>query len=121
MTQGTDNYWTRLNGGRFTRRRFVGGAAAAGAGAAALGLVGCGDDDDNAGSPTSSSGGASPSGGSATTAATATSSAAQPIKGGTARFTTANNTFDTFDFDRSIFSTIAYYVADVCNLGIVHY
>ena len=42
------------------------------------------------------------------------------IKGGVARFTSANNTWDTFDIDRSIFSTIAALI-DLANLGIVHY
>ncbi|MFN0145139.1 MAG: twin-arginine translocation signal domain-containing protein, partial [Dehalococcoidia bacterium] len=84
-----------------TRRRFIGGAAATGVGAAALGLVGCGDDDDVA-APTTAPGGASPTAG---TAASPTTAVAQPVKGGIARFTSANNTWDTFDIDRSIFST----------------
>lgn len=109
-----DNYWMRRN---VTRRRFIGGAAATGVGAAALGLVGCGDDDDVA-APTTAPGGASPTAG---TAASPTTAVAQPVKGGIARFTSANNTWDTFDIDRSIFSTTAAYIVALSNLGVVHY
>lgn len=108
-----DNYWYRRLANRgVTRRRFIGGAATTGVGAAALGLVGCGDDDDDGGS----GGGTTPG-----TSASPTAAVAQPIKGGIARFTSANNTWDTFDIERSIFSTTAAYVVALANLGIVHY
>ena len=107
-----DNYWYRRLANRgVTRRRFIGGAAATGVGALALGTVGCGDDDDEDG------GGDTPSAGTSPT----TAAAAQPLKGGISRFTSANNTWDTFDIDRSIFSTTAAYVVALANLGIVHY
>jgi ABC-type transport system substrate-binding protein len=108
MSNG-DNYWYRRYANRgVTRRRFVGGAAVGGAGALALGLVGCGDDDDEGGDGEGTS-----------TSSTQTTS--QPAKGGTARLSSANNTWDTFDIDRSIFSTTAAYVLALDNLGIVHY
>ncbi|MBI5949334.1 MAG: hypothetical protein HY875_14445 [Chloroflexi bacterium] len=98
-----DNYWVkRLEGSRLSRRRFVGGAATAGAGAAGLALVGCGgDDDDDEGGETATTA----PGGSPTVAATATK--AGPQKGGVARFSSANNTWDTFDSDRSRFTPFA--------------
>jgi ABC-type transport system substrate-binding protein len=101
-------------GGRLGRRRLLTGTAAAGIGAVSLGLVGCGDDDDNGGS--SSNGGNTPAAG-----ASPTTASAQPQKGGVGRFTSANNTWDTFDIDRSIFSTTAAYVVALDNLGMVHY
>jgi ABC-type transport system substrate-binding protein len=93
----------------------MGGAAAGGAGALALGLVGCGDDDDEGddGGDGGANGGA--------TSPTAAAANNQPVKGGTARFTSANNTWDTFDIDRSIFSTTAAYILALDNLGVVHY
>src|SRR4051794_7435305 len=119
-----DNYWTRRFAGRgVSRRRFMGGAAAAGVGAAALGLVGCGDDDDTT-SPTAAATSAATSGSgtaAATTGSSPTASAAQPIKGGKARFTSANNTWDTFDIERSTFSTTAAYIVALTNQGIVQY
>ena len=98
-----------------TRRRFMGGTAVAGAGAVALGLVGCGDDDSGRTTTTA------PTSGSGTAAAPTAAVANQPLKGGTARYTSANNTWDTFDIDRSIFSTTAAYILALTNLGIVHY
>jgi peptide/nickel transport system substrate-binding protein len=98
------NYWLRRRAaGTISRRRFVGGATAAGLGAAGLGLVGCGDDDEPAGgtTPAPTTGGASP------TAAASPSAAAtetvQRTRGGTTHFTSAGNTWDTFDLDRSRF------------------
>src|SRR5215213_3537809 len=86
-----DNYWYRRLANRgVTRRRFIGGAAVTGVGALALGTVGCGDDDED-------DAGGTPSGGTSPT----TAAAAQPLKGGIGRFTSANNTWDTFDIDRS--------------------
>ncbi len=96
-----DNYWARqLNSNRLSRRRFVGGAATAGAGAAGLALVGCGDDDDEVAATATTA-----PAGTATTAASPTP--AGPQKGGVARFSSANNTWDTFDSDRSRFTPFA--------------
>ncbi|MGI8925601.1 MAG: ABC transporter substrate-binding protein [Tepidiformaceae bacterium] len=95
-----DNYWIRrLNSGRLSRRRFVGGAAAAGVGATGLALVGCGDDDDDDDkSPTAGpAGGASPTtaaGGSPTAAASAV------VKGGVLR-AQIPNVFDSVDVHRA--------------------
>jgi ABC-type transport system substrate-binding protein len=101
-----------------TRRRLIGGTATAGLGAAALGLVGCGDDDDDdsGGSPTAAPTAAA--GGSPTAAASASAVAKQ--KGGTAHFISANNTFDTFDIDRSRFSPIAV-LFGYTNLGVMQW
>ncbi|MFN0145270.1 MAG: ABC transporter substrate-binding protein [Dehalococcoidia bacterium] len=98
-----DNYWTRARTGRITRRRVLAGAGAAGIGTAALGLVGCGDDDDPP-SPTTAPAGTTAASPSAAASATA---AGTPVvakqRGGTAHFTSAGNTWDTFDSDRSRF------------------
>ncbi len=101
-----DTYWARRSGsGRFSRRRFVGGAAVAGLGAAGLGLVGCGDDNKGTG--------AAPAGSPTTAAAT-------PKKGGIQRWDWTNSTFETFDFDRG-YSFPVGNLAGLTNLGIVHY
>ena len=111
------NYWLRTaRHGRFTRRRFVGGAAATGVGAAALGLVGCGDDDDEASPTTAASSAATSAASAAATAAPATTKQ----KGGIARFTSAGNTWDTFDIDRSRFTPLSF-VMGLTNEGFVHY
>jgi len=44
----TDNYWTRLNGSRLNRRRFITRTGFLTAGVAAAGTVGCGSGDDTA-------------------------------------------------------------------------
>ncbi|MCK9520109.1 MAG: ABC transporter substrate-binding protein [Dehalococcoidia bacterium] len=116
------NYWTRrLRAGTLSRRRFVGGAAAASVGAAAFGLVGCGDDDDdddgNGGATTTAT---SAGGSTATASATGTTGAATPQKGGTAHLVSANNTWDTFDVDRSRFSPVAW-LFGYTNLGVVQW
>jgi ABC-type transport system substrate-binding protein len=110
-----NNYWIRtLNSSRFSRRRFVGGAATAGVGAASLALVGCGDDDDDGGN----GGGTTPTAGGGQTATA--SPQAQKAKGGIARFSSANNTYDTMDVDRSRFTPFAVLVG-YTNLGLVQY
>ena len=110
-----DNYWFRRS--RLSRRRVLGGTATMGLGAAALGLVGCGDDDDDdddsGGNPTAPSGGQTPAG-------SPTSSAAKPQKGGTAHSVSANNTWDTFDIDRSRFSPVAW-LYGYTNLGVMQW
>lgn len=107
-----NNYWIRkLNSSRLSRRRFVGGAATAGVGAASLALVGCGDDDEEeAETPTSPAG----------TTATVSPTAVTKKKGGIARFSSANNTYDTMDVDRSRFTPFAVLVG-FTNLGLVQY
>lgn len=111
-----ENYWTRrLGANRLSRRRFVAGATVASAGAASLALVGCGDDDETP-SPTPS--GQQP--GSPTPAASPSPTQVQKQKGGIARFSSANNTWDTFDADRSRFTPFAVLLG-YTNLGIVHY
>jgi ABC-type transport system substrate-binding protein len=114
-----NNYWLkRLDSGRFSRRRFVGGAAVAGVGAASLGLVGCGDDDSTSKTTTTAASTTTAAGSSP--AASPTAAAAKPTKGGTARFSSANGTYDTFDLDRSRFTPFAALV-DYTNLGLVQY
>ena len=112
-----DNYWLRRT--RMNRRRLMGGAATAGLGAAALGLVGCGDDDDDdtKTTPAATSASGSPT---AAASAAASPSAAAKQKGGTAHFISANNTFDTFDIDRSRFSPIAV-LFGYTNLGVMQW
>ena len=111
------NYWLRMRSSRVTRRRFVGGAAATGVGAAALGLVGCGDDDDAA--PPATTAGATTA--AATTAAASATTAAPAVqKGGVFRATSANNTWDTFDADRSRFTPVAVLIGWT-NQGIVQW
>jgi peptide/nickel transport system substrate-binding protein len=114
----TDNYWKRRAASQhLTRRRLLGGAAAAGVGAAALGLVGCGDDDDDEAAPTQPAGGKTP-GASPSAAASPTPAAMQ--KGGVAHFVSANNTWDTFDVDRSRFSPVAWLMG-LTNLGVMQW
>jgi ABC-type transport system substrate-binding protein len=96
----------------------LGGAAAAGVGAAALGLVGCGDDDDDDVSPTATTAAGESPGASPTGAASPTAPAVQ--KGGTAHFVSANNTWDTFDVDRSRFSPVAWLMG-LTNLGVMQW
>jgi len=112
-----DNYWLRRT--RMNRRRLIGGTAAAGLGAAALGLVGCGDDDDDDGGSKTTPAATSP-GGASPTAAAASPSAVAKQKGGTAHFISANNTFDTFDIDRSRFSPVAV-LFGYTNLGVMQW
>ena len=110
-----DNYWIkRLNSSSLSRRRFVGGAATAGVGAASLALVGCGDDDDD------DTGDANPTTGTGTTPGASPTAAVTKAKGGIARFTSANNTFDTFDVDRSRFTPFAVLMG-FTNMGVVQY
>jgi len=115
-----DNYWKRRAFGTgLSRRRLLGGAAITGVGAASLALVGCGDDDDD----TTSSGGNTPaatSGASSSPTAAASPSAAAKQKGGTARFISGNNTYDTFDIDRSRFSPVAV-LFGYTNLGVMQW
>lgn len=114
-----DNYWKRRVASQtLSRRRVLGGAATAGIGAAALGLVGCGDDDDDDVSPTATTAAGETPGGSPTGAASPTAPAVQ--KGGTAHFVSANNTWDTFDVDRSRFSPVAWLMG-LTNLGVMQW
>ncbi len=82
----TNNYWTRHQNLRLSRRRFVGGSAVAMAGTAAM-LAGCGDDDDDK----TATGTTGPAGTTAATASGASPSAAAnaPVKGGTLKLTKA--------------------------------
>jgi ABC-type transport system substrate-binding protein len=114
-----DNYWLRrASAGRLSRRRFVGGAAVAGVGAASLGLVGCGDDDEEP-SPTTAPAGSATAG---ATAAASPTAAGTPVvqkqKGGNARFSSANATYDTFDADRTRFGPMGT-VLGLANQSIV--
>ncbi len=111
-----DNYWIRrANSSRLSRRRFVGGTAAVGVGASALALVGCGDDDDDDGTP---------GGPTATSAPGETPQPTEPAgglpQGGTAHLVSANNTWDTFDIDRSRFSPVAW-LHGYTNLGVTQW
>ncbi len=104
-----------------SRRRLLGGAATAGLGAAAFGLVGCGggdDDDDDAASPTATTAAGETPGASPTGAASPTQ-AAKP-KGGTVRYTSAGNTWDTFDLDRSRFTPVSA-LFGWTNLGVLQW
>ena len=122
-----NNYWLRrVNSSRLSRRRFVGGAASVGVGAAGFALVGCGDDDDDddtggetpsgGASPTSGGGAASPTPG----AASPTADAGAGQQGGIYRASSANNTYDSFDADRSRFTPFAALLG-YTNLGIVEW
>jgi ABC-type transport system substrate-binding protein len=112
------NYWQRRAvTNRLTRRRLLGGAAVAGIGAASLGIVGCGDDDDDNGGSSSPAANGTP-GTSGTTAASPSAAAKQ--KGGTAHFISANNTWDTFDVDRSRFTPISV-LFGYTNQGVVQW
>src|SRR5687767_12854084 len=107
------NYWQR----RLARRRFIQGSGVAVAGASAIALVGCGDDDDEE-EPTQAAG-ATSAGGTTTGAATATTApAVQKQRGGVARFTSANNTWDSFDADRTRFGPMGT-VLSLANQGVV--
>ena len=100
-----NNYWLRrIQSGRLSRRRFVGGATVLGAGAAGLALVGCGDDDSGGKTP---SGGGSPAAGTSPAAGSPTAAAAQPQPGGVGRWSSSNATYDTFDAARSRFTPFA--------------
>jgi len=105
------NYWARrASAGRFSRRRFVGGAATAGLGAAGLGLVGCGGDDDNTTPTKAPTGGSSPAA-SSSAGASASASAAATVAGkpgGVYRSSSANATYDTFDVSRSRFTPFSF-------------
>lgn len=103
-----------------SRRRLLGGAATAGLGAAALGLVGCGDDDDDdgGGEATATQAGGQTPAGSPTAAPSPTQAAKQ--KGGTVRFTSAGNTWDTFDLDRSRFTPVST-LFGWTNLGVLQW
>jgi peptide/nickel transport system substrate-binding protein len=112
-----DNYWKRkLAHQGISRRRVLGGALAGGVGVGSLALVGCGDDDDDGDGDATQP----PTGGTTAPGASATAPAAAITKGGTARFSSANNTWDTFDVDRSRFTPFAV-VMGFTNEGIVHY
>ncbi len=104
-----------------SRRRLLGGAATAGLGAAALGLVGCGaddDDDDGGGEATPTQASGQTPAGSPTSAPSPTQVAKQ--KGGTVRFTSAGNTWDTFDLDRSRFTPVSS-LFGWTNLGVLQW
>ncbi len=114
-----DNYWLRrLNSSRLSRRRFVGGTAAIGAGAAGLALVGCGDDDDDSSTGTATATTAAGDTPAATTAPTEDPNA--PQTGGIINGSTAGNTWDTFDIDRTVFSPTAV-LLNLTNDGFLSY
>lgn len=95
-----DNYWQRkLDSGRVTRRRFVGGAAAAGVGAASLGVVGCGDDSTTS-TATTAPGGTTPAAG-ASAAASPTAAANAPVDGGIYTAVLGGTQFDSVDIERA--------------------
>lgn len=98
-----NTYWDRWHRRRLSRRALLGSGAAASAGLAGLALVGCGDDDDDDGTPS----GASPTSAGSPAAGASPSPQGSPTvqkqRGGRARFTSAGNTWDTFDADRSRF------------------
>ncbi len=104
----------------WNRRRFLGGAAA-GAGVVGLTLAGCSSSSSSKKTPAASasaapSGSAKPSG-SATPGGSPTP---KPQKGGRFRATSANNTWDTFDIDRSRFTPFAV-LASYTNQGIMQW
>ncbi|MGE3076032.1 MAG: ABC transporter substrate-binding protein [Dehalococcoidia bacterium] len=114
-----DNYWKRKVAGQgYSRRRVLGGAGVAAVGLGALGLVGCGDDDDDDTGGTATT---APSGTTAAGSPTAgPTTAAKPPKGGTLHQVSANNTWDTFDIDRSRFSPVAW-LFGLTNLGVMQW
>ena len=113
----SDNYWTRkLARQGVSRRRVLGGAALAGVGSASLALVGCGDDDDDKPSATNTTA----PGQTAQPGATPTPDPNAMQIGGTFRGVSANNTWDTFDVDRSRFSPVAW-LFGYTNLGVMQW
>jgi len=105
-TTNTNPYWLRrVSGSPLSRRRFVAGMGATGMGLAALSLAGCGGDDDGAPATGTPSGGSGSAAASQTAVASGTT-ASNPKKGGVFRTTSANNTWDTFDVDRSRFTPV---------------
>jgi ABC-type transport system substrate-binding protein len=89
-----NNYWVRrLQAGRLSRRRFVGGAAAAGVGAAGLGLVGCGNGNNDNGNGVQRNG---------TPADTPAAQAPEGVPGGVSRGVfLGGNVFDSTDVHRA--------------------
>jgi peptide/nickel transport system substrate-binding protein len=83
-----DNYWTRAQAQRLSRRRMLAGAGAAGVGAAGLALVGCGDDDDGGGGGPAGPTTAAPTPAQQGVATAATAAADKPVRGGTLRLGT---------------------------------
>lgn len=102
-----DTQWQlRVVSQRLNRRRFLSGAAV-GAGAVGLTIAGCSSSSSSNKTPTAQSAGSSTAGGSATAKGSSTAAGSptpKPQKGGRFRSTSANNTWDTFDIDRSRFT-----------------
>ena len=111
MTREEQNYWTKLNRRRYSRRWMLGSTGAAATGLAGLALVGCGDDDDDdddgGSTPSNGGGGGTPT---ATTAPQATpTQAASNVKtgghfiahmGGSPR--SLDPHFDTFPYNTAV-------------------
>jgi ABC-type transport system substrate-binding protein len=117
-----NNYWVRqFNSNRLSRRRFMGGTAAVGAGAAGLALVGCGDDDvEDLPTPTSPPTNGDPTPTPAPGETPDPGNGDGPMEGGVLRASSADNTYDTFDADRTRFTPFAA-ILGYTNLGILEW
>ncbi|MBI2767551.1 MAG: hypothetical protein HYX53_16770, partial [Chloroflexi bacterium] len=82
--------------------------------------MGCGGGDSKSASPTAATGGTTSASPAASAAASPSAAAGKAQKGGTARLVSANNTWDTFDVDRSRFSPVAWLMG-LTNLGILQW
>ncbi len=116
-----NNFWIRrLNSSRLSRRRFVGGAGALGTGAAAFGLVGCGNDDDDAAAAPTPTPADVDDDSDPDDDPTPTPDAEARTRGGMIRTLSADNTWDTFDADRTRFGPMGT-ILNMTNQGVVQW
>jgi len=118
-----DTQWQlRVAAQRLNRRRFLSGAAI-GAGAVGLTIAGCSSSSNSNKTPAGTTKPGSSPAGSATAKGSSTAAGSptpKPQKGGRFRATSANNTWDTFDVDRSRFTPFAVLIS-YTNQGIMQW